>query len=229
LRRSVAHRTSFGRSFRGRSSRGRSSLVAGHKEVEMQRYRELFRLGTLLFTGIVAGVVTLAAQTPPSSAPAPAKPQTKMAKPATAGQPATAGHHDKNADAIKWEPAPPSLPAGATAAILAGNPTEAGELCIIRVKGPNGYRIMPHTHPTDEHVTVLKGTLLFGMGEKWDDAAMKAIPTGGYGATPKETAHYVQFRGETIVEVVGIGPLTIKYINPDDDPSLKKAPTTSNK
>ncbi len=208
----------------------------------MQPYREVFRLGTLLFTGIVAGVVTLAApappapasapsapaQAPPASAPAPAKPQTKMAKPATAGHPTTAAHN-MGGDPIKWEPAPPSLPAGATAAILAGNPSQAGELCIIRVKGPNGYRIMPHTHPTDEHITVLKGTLLVGMGEKWDDAAMKAIATGGYGATPKETAHYVQFRGETIVEVVGIGPLTIKYINPDDDPSLKKAPTTSNK
>lgn len=186
----------------------------------MLRYREMFRLGTLLSTGIVAGAVALAAQTP-ASTPAPAKaPATKMAKPAMA-------HHDMDADAIKWEPAPPNMPAGAMMAVLVGDPSKAGELFVARLKAPDGYRVMPHTHPTDEHVTMIKGTFVMGMGEKWDDKAMKPLSTGSFKTVPKETAHFGACRGETIIEVTAIGPFAMKYVNPDDDPSMKKAPTSS--
>ena len=184
----------------------------------MQGYGKAFRAGTLVFVGLVAGAAALSAQAPAPSADK--KAPEKMAKPAMAP-------HATDADGIKWGPAPPSLPAGAMAAVMAGDPAKAGELCIIRVKAGNGYRVMPHTHPGDEHLTVLKGTLLFGMGEKWDDAAMKPLAAGGYKMTPKDTAHFVQFKGDTIVEVVGIGPLSMKYVNPDDDPSAKKTATGS--
>jgi len=188
----------------------------------MQRYREVFRLGTLLFTGIVASAVTLAAQTP-ASTPAPAKaPATKMAKPAMA-------HHDMAADAIKWEPVPPNMPAGGMMAVLVGDPSKAGELFVMRLKAPDGYRVMPHTHPTDEHLTIIKGTFAMGMGEKWDDKAMKPLASGSFRSVPKDTAHFGACHGETIVEVTGLGPFGMKYVNPEDDPSLKKAPTTASK
>jgi quercetin dioxygenase-like cupin family protein len=45
---------------------------------------------------------------------------------------------------------------------------------------PAGYKIAPHWHPTDEHVTVLAGTFALGMGEKFDQAAAKEIAAGGY-------------------------------------------------
>jgi quercetin dioxygenase-like cupin family protein len=184
----------------------------------MQGYGKAFRAGTLVFVGLVAGAAALSAQAPAADKKTPEK----AARPAMA-------MHATDADGIKWGPAPPTLLPGASAAILAGDPSKAGELCILRIKAPNGYKVMPHTHPTDEHLTVIKGTLLFGMGEKWDDAAMKPLAAGGYKMTPKETAHFVQMKGETIVEVVGIGPLTMKYVNPDDDPSAKKTAPTGSK
>jgi quercetin dioxygenase-like cupin family protein len=198
----------------------------------MQRYREAFRLGTRVFVGVigivgvvgitgtmgtVGAVVPLGAQTPAAStpAPAPAPAKAKAAKPAMA-------HHADEAGAIKWGPTPPSLPPGASMAVLAGDPAKAGELFILRLKGPDGYRVPPHTHPGDEHLTVLKGNFRVGMGEKWDDKAMKSLSPNGYMVTPKNTAHYAALHGETIVEVVGIGPFAMKYVNPDDDPSMKK-------
>ena len=125
-------------------------------------------------------------------------------------------------DAIKWGPAPPTLPAGASLAVLAGDPGKAGELFIIRLKAPDGYRVPPHTHPGDEHLTVIKGTFMVGMGEKWDDKAMKRYTAGGHTMAPKDMAHFAAIKGETIVEVTGIGPFAIKYVDPNDDPMMKK-------
>ena len=33
---------------------------------------------------------------------------------------------------------------------------------------PDGYRMPPHFHPFDEHVQVLQGTFLVGMGDKFN-------------------------------------------------------------
>src|SRR4051812_41620769 len=58
---------------------------------------------------------------------------------------------------VQWGPAPPVLNKGAQAAVLSGDPSKTGPF-VIRLKMPAGYRVAPHWHPTDEHVTVLSGT-----------------------------------------------------------------------
>lgn len=47
--------------------------------------------------------------------------------------------------AIKWEAAPGSLPAGSQLAVLDGDPTREG-VFTMRIKTPKSYRIPPHTH-----------------------------------------------------------------------------------
>src|SRR5580658_1159431 len=83
---------------------------------------------------------------------------------------------------IKWVEGPASLPKGAQMAILEGDPTKEAAF-VIRIKMPDGFRIMPHTHPKDERVTVITGTLYLGMGETFDEKAAKAMPVGSYGCT----------------------------------------------
>ena len=56
----------------------------------------------------------------------------------------------------QWGPAPPMLPAGAQIAVLAGDPTKSVPYAV-RLKFPASYAIPAHSHPTDEHVTVLSG------------------------------------------------------------------------
>ena len=124
-------------------------------------------------------------------------------------------------DKIKWGPAPPALPAGAEVAVLSGNPKKSG-LYTMRVKLPDGYKVPPHWHPVDENVTVLKGTFNVGRGEKFDQDATQELPPGSYVHMPKTMRHFAWAKGETIIQVHGIGPFEINYVNPADDPRPKK-------
>jgi hypothetical protein len=119
---------------------------------------------------------------------------------------------------VKWGPAPPVVPKGAQAAVLNGDPFKDGSSYTLRLKMPDGYRIGPHWHPTDENVTVLSGTLGAGMGDKFDPAAGKFLKPGGFVCMPKEMHHYAWAKGPTIIQVHGIGPFAFTYVNPADDP-----------
>jgi len=126
-----------------------------------------------------------------------------------------------NASELKWGPAPPAFQAGAQMAVVDGDPGKPGPF-VIRAKFPAGFKVMPHWHPTDESVTVISGTLVAGMGGKWDDAATKTFTAGGFARMPAKSPHYVQAKEETVVQVHGIGPFTLTYVNPNDDPRKKK-------
>jgi quercetin dioxygenase-like cupin family protein len=125
------------------------------------------------------------------------------------------------ADEIKWVEAPPSLPKGATVAVLEGDPTKEGPFTM-RAKMPDGYRVPPHTHPQTERVTVISGTLHIGMSEKFDEKSTKAMPAGSFGYWPAGMKHFAYVKGETIIQLNGIGPWAINYLNPEDDPRDKK-------
>ncbi len=120
-------------------------------------------------------------------------------------------------EAIEWKDGPPSLPPGAKIAVLEGDPTKEGPF-VFRVKAPDGYRIPPHTHPKTERVTVISGTFNIGMGDKFDQTATTAMPTGTYGYWGTGMKHYVWVKGETVVQFHGMGPWSIQYVNPNDDP-----------
>ena len=146
---------------------------------------------------------------------------TKKPSPPQVKAPAAA-HVIATPDKIQWGPGPASLPAGAQAAVLDGDPTKAG-LFVIRLKFPDGFRVPPHWHPTDEHVVVVSGTLRAGMGGKADDAAMQTLAAGSYIKMPRKMNHYVRAQGETIVQVTAMGPFEVTYANPQDDPRKKTA------
>jgi quercetin dioxygenase-like cupin family protein len=124
---------------------------------------------------------------------------------------------------IKWNPGPASLPAGAEIAALEGAPPFGpGKSFVFRLKFPDGYKIPVHHHLVTERVNVLSGTLGFGMGDTWNDADLKPIKAGGVVYMPREHKHFVQAKGETVVQVQGVGPWGIVYANPDEDPRNAK-------
>jgi quercetin dioxygenase-like cupin family protein len=133
----------------------------------------------------------------------------------------TDAHVLMSADEVKFGPAPPSLPPGAQFALLEGDPTRAGGEYTIRAKLPDGYKIPPHWHPVTENVTVIQGSLYFGMGDKFDDTAGKELPAGGFASMPKGVRHFAWAKGETVIQVHGVGPFEIVYVNPADDPRKK--------
>jgi quercetin dioxygenase-like cupin family protein len=120
-------------------------------------------------------------------------------------------------DALKWQDGPPSLPKGAKIAVLEGDPSKEGPF-VFRVKAPDGYRIPPHTHPKTERVTVISGQFHIGMGDKFDGKALKPMPAGTYGFWEAGMKHFVQAQGETVAQFHGMGPWSIQYVNPADDP-----------
>lgn len=124
-------------------------------------------------------------------------------------------------DEMKWGDAPPTLPHGAKVAVLYGDPSKPGAF-VIRLSAPAGYKVPPHMHSQIENATVIKGTLLLGMGDKLDAKAAVAHPAGDFVSIPARTNHYAIMKGATIVQLHGEGPFDITYVNPEDDPSKKK-------
>ena len=122
---------------------------------------------------------------------------------------------------ITWGDPPPALPPGAKLAVITGDPSKPGPF-VIRVQFPAGYKVPPHWHPTDENVTVLSGTMALGMGEAWDDAKMQALPAGSYVVLPAEMRHSVMVRTAATIQITGMGPFVVNYVNPADDPSKAK-------
>ena len=129
--------------------------------------------------------------------------------------PAVAQTH--SSAAVKWGPGPGFLPAGARIAVLSGDPSKSG-VYTIRLRFPAGYRVPPHFHPTDEHVTVLSGTLLVGMGDSMNLRGAQRLMAGGFITAPANAHHFALTRGPAIIQIHGEGPFEIRYVNAADDP-----------
>jgi hypothetical protein len=95
--------------------------------------------------------------------------------------------------------------------ILYGEPENAGEPFVMRIRELPGTIIPPHKHPVDEHITVVQGTIYFGVGEKFDRAAMKEIKLGGYAFIPKGSTMFGYIPDGAIVQVHGVGPFHIHW------------------
>jgi quercetin dioxygenase-like cupin family protein len=131
------------------------------------------------------------------------------------------GHHTMvSADAVKWGPAPPSLPPGAQAAILLGSPAKEGPF-VLRLKFPAGFVVPPHRHSKDEMVTVISGQFSVTAGEKLDRAAAQMLPAGSFFHLPAGMVHYAIAATEAVVQINGVGPFDVNYVDPKDDPRNK--------
>ncbi len=139
--------------------------------------------------------------------------------------PAGAAAHQAIApDDLRWGEAPPALPKGAKMAVLAGDPTKSG-LFVVRLKVPAGYKIMPHSHPTDENLTIISGSFGAGMGDKLE-ANVKAMPAGSFFHMPAQMHHFAVAKSDAVIEIAAMGPFVITYVDPTDDPSKKQAAAT---
>lgn len=133
---------------------------------------------------------------------------------------AAEGHHTVvPGDAVKWGPAPPSLPAGAQAAALLGSPAKEGPF-VLRLKFPAGFVIPPHRHSKDEFVTVISGGFAVAAGEKLDRDA-KPLRAASFVHLPAGMPHFAFTTEETVVQINGVGPFDVTYLDPNDDPRKK--------
>jgi quercetin dioxygenase-like cupin family protein len=117
---------------------------------------------------------------------------------------------------LQWRAAE-NLPSGAMVAVLEGDPAKEG-FFTMRIKMPDGYRVPPHWHSQQERVTVLSGVLNLGAGGIFDAAAAQALPAGTYSSMPPRMTHFGWMTGETVLQLSTMGPWTVTYANPADDP-----------
>ncbi len=120
-----------------------------------------------------------------------------------------------------WGPAPDVLPSGAEFAVVDGDPTGTGPYTV-RLKLPDGYKIAPHYHPKDEALTVLEGTFLVGMGDQFSESSLKTLSTDSFGKMPANMHHFAQAKGATTIQISGMGPFQMTYVNASDDPRNNK-------
>jgi quercetin dioxygenase-like cupin family protein len=128
-----------------------------------------------------------------------------------------AAQHPTIAPPSQWAPAPLLFPRGARIAVISGDPFKAEPLTT-QLSFPDGYRMPPHFHPFDEHVEVLQGTFLVGMGDQFDPKKMQPLAVGDTATAPAGVHHYAAAKGPTIISVSVMGPYVIDYVNHNDQP-----------
>jgi quercetin dioxygenase-like cupin family protein len=120
---------------------------------------------------------------------------------------------------LKWADVP-SLPPGAKIAVIEGPMNEAKPFTM-RLRLPADYQVPAHSHSGIEHVTVISGTFNMGTGDKLDTKATRALGPGSVAIMQPGTRHFAWTKEETVVQVHGVGPWTVTYVNPADDPRKK--------
>lgn len=95
--------------------------------------------------------------------------------------------------------------------VIFGDPEVPGQPFVIRIRELPGTVIPPHTHPIDEHITVLQGTFFFAVSDKYDPSLLKELRTGGYAFAPKGSTMFGASPEGAIVQVHGIGPFHIHW------------------
>jgi quercetin dioxygenase-like cupin family protein len=112
----------------------------------------------------------------------------------------------------------PAFPKEVKLAVLVGAPSKPGPY-VVRVKVPNGTKLMPHTPPEDRIYTVISGVFYIGFGSVFDPDKLVAYGPGSVVVLPANTPHFHWAKsGEYISQVYGTGPLCLKYIDSHDDP-----------
>lgn len=109
---------------------------------------------------------------------------------------------------------------GIQTVILKGDPAKAGLYTLMLRIAPN-VRIQAHAHRDDRVATVLKGTWYFGYGDRFDEAALKALEPGSYYTEPPGVAHFAMTKEEVIIQIVGTGPSSTTYVDPANDPTKR--------
>ncbi len=97
------------------------------------------------------------------------------------------------------------------AEVLQGDPDVPGQPFVIRIRELPGTMIPPHSHPVDEHLTIVSGTLHFGFGDSFDTARLTPLPSGSYAYAPKGTTMFGYSPNGAVAQVHGVGPFHINW------------------
>jgi quercetin dioxygenase-like cupin family protein len=112
---------------------------------------------------------------------------------------------------VRWF-TPPYYNDGRQRAQIYGDSSRSGAW-VDRVKIPAGVRVLAHTHPHDELVTVIEGTWYLGEGEKFQPNKLKGYLAGSFIVIPAGVPHFVATKeSAVIVQLSGTDKFGTDYI-----------------
>lgn len=123
-------------------------------------------------------------------------------------------------DNIVWADAPPVFPSGTKIAVLEGDPSKDG-FFTVRFKVQGGFALAPHWHPATEHVTVISGKFYIGFGDVFDRTKGNEMGPGSIAVMPALHHHFAWADEETVIQLHGVGPWQLYYVNLPDNPPPK--------
>ena len=95
--------------------------------------------------------------------------------------------------------------------VLYGDPERDGEPFVMRIRELPGAIVPVHSHPVDEHITVVQGTWYFALGSEYRFEALQALDAGSYAFAPKGSSMFGYSPTGAIVQVHGVGPFRIHW------------------
>jgi quercetin dioxygenase-like cupin family protein len=116
-----------------------------------------------------------------------------------------------NSEAAKYVP---FTPLDEDAVVIHGDVEKVGQEFVMRIRELRGAFIPPHTHPVDEHITVLTGKVCLGAGPQFDRAKLQCLGPGGYAFFPRGTTIFGEAADPATVQVHGIGPFHLHWKYP---------------
>ena len=160
---------------------------------------------TMILAALFTSAVSVSAQ------PAPAKPE------------AAIGFAP---EAVVWQEAPPTMPAGSKMAVLEGNPRTDG-MFTMRVRIPAGSAIPPHWHPRQERVTILSGAVDLGFGSIANAGSVTRYRSGSFYVNPPRVMHYLFFPEATEMQITGVGPWELLTTDISTQPGVTATATVT--
>lgn len=114
---------------------------------------------------------------------------------------------------VKWVDHPAFT--GVKLAVVHGNPSQPGPY-VVRLWFPANYQVPAHFHPDDEYVTLISGAANLGLGDRLDTSKGTKYRAGDFFRVLANTRHYAWVTEETVIQVHGIGPSSVTWVNPAD-------------
>ena len=103
---------------------------------------------------------------------------------------------------VEWT----QLPRLGTGVVLHGVPARRGPY-VVRLRVAPNAQFPPHTHPNDEHITVISGWIGFGLGPVFDQAKGRVLPAGSFFHLPAGAVHFAWTGPEgAVIQAHGSGP-----------------------
>jgi quercetin dioxygenase-like cupin family protein len=178
------------------------------------------RRGLLMLTLLIASCAPVV-RAEPATKPAPRPVRAPLAEAGAPAEPAASapaqgvppGALQFDANAVAFRPAPPSMPKGVELAVLEGDPQKPG-IFTLRLKAAPGFLLPPHTHPVEERVTVLAGSISVGFGSRVERGSARKFGAGAFYVTPPGVAHYVFSDEGATVQITGVGPWKVEPLAP---------------